>query len=405
MGLSHSPKIVTDNLVFAIDTGNDKSYKGPVMTNIPNLLTQIGTGTANGYSFAASTEDVFIPTVGRMTAKVNSGFNNYPSVSTNCCPGLFGYGSFNFNVSPSTLYTYAILYKTTSGYSHPNFMYRYEYNSVGTYLTEQGVHSTTNRIHLGDGWYWGWGTFTTQATTTQIVPYSYYYSYGTAIDKMYVAKIIIAQGDYTKLHPRYWPDVNTSRANNQSVLDMTSRNTLTSGNIAYSNNGTIVFNGANSRIDTGSSVPYGSNTSWEAWINRNTSINTYNMFMGKYLPYFGAKSDGAVIFSNYLTANQRSVLTSTGIIQNNTWYHLAFTTSYNGTNTEMKIYVNGNQSAVDSFVGIQVDTGGNFSIGDGYNAYWYPYSGQVSNVKVYNRTLSDTEILQNFNALRGRYGL
>jgi hypothetical protein len=404
MGLAHSPRIAMNDLIFALDLGNDKSYKGPVIQNITTQLTQIGTGTANGYSFTASTGDVFIPSMGSMTVKVNSGYNNYSAVSTNCCPSLFFYGS-SIAVSASTQYTYGILYKTTSGYTHPNFMYRYEYTSGAVYVTEAGVHSDSNRIHLGDGWYWAWGTFTTQATTANLTLYSFYYKYGTTIDNFYVAKILVARGDYTKLHPKYWPDFNTTRSNTQSVLDMTSRNTLTSGNIAYSNNGTVVFNGANSRIDTGSSVPYSSNTSWEAWINRNTSINTYNMFMGKYLPYFGAMSDGSVIFSNYLTANQRSVLTSTGIIQNNTWYNLAFTTSYNGTNTEMKIYVNGNQRAVGSFVGIQVDVGGNFAIGDGYNAYWYPYSGQVSNVKVYNRTLAETEIQQNFNALRGRFGI
>lgn len=403
MGLAHSPKIVTDGLAFAIDTGNDKSYKGPVMTNVLNQITQIGTGTANGYSFAASTESVSIPTVGTLTAQVNSGFNNYPAVSTGCCPALFLYGSFS--VSPSTLYTYGILYKTTSGYSHPNFMYRYEYTAASAYVTEAGVHSTTNRIHLGDGWYWAWGTFTTSATTTQLVTYSFYYNYGTATDKMYVAKTLLAQGDYTKLHPRYWPDVNTSRSNTQSVLDMTSRSTLISGNIAYSNNGTVIFNGANSRIDMSSSVLYGNNTTWEAWINRNTSINTYNMFMGKYLPYFGAMSDGSIIFSNWINSNQRTILTSTGIIQNNTWYHLAFTTSYNGANTDARIYVNGKQSAFGSFVGAQTDAGGAFAVGDGYNNYWYPYSGQVSNVKVYNKTLSDSDILQNFNALRGRFGI
>lgn len=405
MGLAHSPKIATDGLVFAVDTVNTKSYKGPA---IRNFLSQIFNNNSSGAgkSITSGTQEALIPQLGISTVKFSSVQNDYPAVSTDCCPSPFGFGG-GFTVTPSTLYTYGIVYKTESGYTHPNYMYRYEYTSNGgTYVTEGGVHNSSNRIHLGDGWYWAWGTFTTQATTNWLgYCGAYYYRYSTSTDRLYVAKVFIAQGDYTQLHPRYWPDVNTSRSNTQSVLDMTSRNTLTSGNIAYSNNGTIVFNGANSRIDTGSSVPYGSNTSWEAWINRNTSINTYNMFMGKYLPYFGAMSSGAVIFSNYLTANQRSVLTSTGIIQNNTWYHLAFTTSYNGANTEMKIYVNGNQSAVDSFVGIQVDIGGNFAIGDGYNAYWYPYSGQVSNVKVYNRTLSGTEILQNFNALRGRYGL
>ena len=408
MGLAHSPKIATNDLAFVIDTGNDKSYKGPAIKNFQYQI--IGNGqSGTGYSFTSSNETVYIPTIGTINSAVVSGYNNYPAVSAACCPQLYGYSSgwatLGIAVSSSTLYTYGILYKTTSGYTNPNFMYRYEFNSGGTYLTEAGVHSDANRINLGDGWYWAWGTFTTQATAAFISTGSWYYRYSTQIDKFCVAKVFTAQGDYTKLHPRYWPDVNTTKSNTQSVLGLTNRSTLISGNIAYSNNGTVIFNGANSRIDMSSSVPYGNNTTWEAWINRNTSINTYNMFMGKYLPYFGAMSDGAVIFSNSLNGSQRTVTTPAGIIQNNTWYHLAFTTSYNGANTESKIYINGTANSNGSFVGNQTDAGGAFSIGDGYNYYWYPYNGQVSNVKVYNRTLTATEIQQNFNALRGRYGL
>jgi len=31
--------------------------------------------------------------------------------------------------------------------------------------------------------------------------------------------------------------------------------------------------------------------------------------------------------------------------------------------------------------------------------------GELSNIMIYNRALSNTEISQNFNALRGRYGI
>ena len=36
----------------------------------------------------------------------------------------------------------------------------------------------------------------------------------------------------------------------------------------------------------------------------------------------------------------------------------------------------------------------------------YPYfNGSIANVNYYNRALSAAEVLQNYNALRGRYGL
>jgi hypothetical protein len=36
------------------------------------------------------------------------------------------------------------------------------------------------------------------------------------------------------------------------------------------------------------------------------------------------------------------------------------------------------------------------------NVFW---SGEISNIKIYNRALTNTEVSQNFNALRGRFGL
>jgi hypothetical protein len=33
------------------------------------------------------------------------------------------------------------------------------------------------------------------------------------------------------------------------------------------------------------------------------------------------------------------------------------------------------------------------------------FNGNVGNVQIYNRALSATEVQQNFNALRGRYGI
>ena len=39
------------------------------------------------------------------------------------------------------------------------------------------------------------------------------------------------------------------------------------------------------------------------------------------------------------------------------------------------------------------------------NSVPYYFNGRISNVNYYNRALSAAEVLQNYNALRGRYGL
>ena len=43
-----------------------------------------------------------------------------------------------------------------------------------------------------------------------------------------------------------------------------------------------------------------------------------------------------------------------------------------------------------------------FLIGRGLNGY---FDGRMSNTQIYNRALSTEEVTQNYNALKGRFGL
>jgi len=177
-------------------------YTGPNLTNKLSGITPVGIGTGNSYLAGSSGETVTIPDLGNMFVNYVTIQNNYPT-SGQCCPNLYTYGEVD--VDGSTLYTYAIVYKVASGYTHPNFMYRYEYNG-STLVTEVGVHDDAKRAILGDGWYWAWNTFTTRPETTNLVNTSFwYYRYSTELDKVTVAKILMVEGDYTAVHPKYWP--------------------------------------------------------------------------------------------------------------------------------------------------------------------------------------------------------
>lgn len=86
----------------------------------------------------------------------------------------------------------------------------------------------------------------------------------------------------------------------------------------------------------------------------------------------------------------------------NNWYHIAGT--YSGT--QLKIYVNGVlKGTTNSTLGIGTPSSYDLYIGRmGYGAI-YEYQGYIDVSKVYNRALSDNEILQNYNALKSRFGL
>jgi hypothetical protein len=76
--------------------------------------------------------------------------------------------------------------------------------------------------------------------------------------------------------------------------------------------------------------------------------------------------------------------------------------TYDGTT--QKMYVNGVLEA-QSTHSIAANGTGKFAIGRGgdYSGLYAPIN--ISNFQVYNRALSSTEVTQNFNAAKTRFGL
>jgi hypothetical protein len=194
-----------------------------------------------------------------------------------------------------------------------------------------------------------------------------------------------------------WTDL-SGNGNNGTLANGVGYN---SGNL-----GALVFDGSNDFVLLSSNTTFGNNTTWEAWIYSTGNVSTYNMFMGRYLPYFGFYAGNGLVFSNLIGGNQVTIYASG--LSLNTWYHTTFTTSYDGTNTTMRIYVNGVETSSAVYGGAQGNYSNPFMIGDGNNSSnstWYPFVGRISNVKIYNRTLTVNEIQQNFNANRSRFGI
>jgi hypothetical protein len=254
------PDVSESGLVLALDGANYKSFKGTPATNLLYSLNNTN-GEVNTTDFKSSYGDeiAYIPALGYKTVRYCNIYNNYPT-SGNCCPRLFDYGgnvvSKNITVSPSTTYTYEIIYKVTSGYTNANYMYRYEYNG-GTYVTEAGVHSDANRTSLGDGWYHAWGQFTTQVTTNNLwLTGMWYYQYAV-YDKVSVASVSLHQGTYI-IPPEHMllPQENrgTTVATGGGWADMTGRSNngeLVNGpTYSSANGGSIVFDGTNDRVST-----------------------------------------------------------------------------------------------------------------------------------------------------------
>lgn len=91
----------------------------------------------------------------------------------------------------------------------------------------------------------------------------------------------------------------------------------------------------------------------------------------------------------------------------NIWYNLVGTKTPGAANTTTKLYLNGVELAIAASTTITPNVGSRVVrvgrwVNDGAPSY---YTGRVSNCFIYNRALSAAEIQQNYNALRGRFGI
>jgi hypothetical protein len=417
MSITHSSSTALSGLVLAFDMNNIKSYRGPAMQNLANAIGYGGIGIGTGYSSTALTETIDIPKVGPTTVFTNIIQNNYTvytPTNNNCCPSLHGWGGIS--VSPSTLYTYSILYRCESGYTSANYMYRYEYTSNGgSYVTEGGVFNDANRIDLGGGWYYAWGTFTTQSTTNWLGHCgTFYYRYSNLPDKLSIAKVMIVAGNYSGLHPKYWPDTNTTRSSTQAVLDLTGRRSITvSGNPTYGSDGSFTFNSAGSttlNLGSGANFLPMPSLTLESWIKTpglGSGMSVNGVWGFTYGIRFNVASNGVVYFIIGTDTTTFVNITTSGVnVNDNNWHHIV---AVKNGDSSCAIYVDGIVRAsgvpVAGWSGTNPWFAMDIQVGRDQNDAPYYFNGKIDIGRVYNRGLTAEEVQQNFNALRGRYGI
>ena len=187
--------------------------------------------------------------------------------------------------------------------------------------------------------------------------------------------------------------------------------TLTNGPTFNSaNGGSIVFDGTNDRVEIGSSAFTFNGGTAEIW-TKLTSNNRNQGFLGI---QFGTPGNTYINF--WMSTNNlmrwevigNSSLTylainSTTAFTTGTWYHVVGT--FDGITN--RIYINGNPETSSTTGGSNVPT--NFTtvvaLGDYSSSGSYPLAGNIALANVYTRALTQSEILQNFNATKGRFGL
>lgn len=190
--------------------------------------------------------------------------------------------------------------------------------------------------------------------------------------------------------------------------------TLVNG-VAFSSNngGSLVFDGLNDRVSRTTTINVGSDFTVSAWIFPTLLGTIRRCVVGNSSNYsltngwtFSTGSNNSFFLSIGADVAYRTAPANT--LTTNTWTCITGVVSGGGSN--IVLYKNGialttyAASLLTSNTIIYVYP--EFNIGFRDTVYTLdPYTGRIAQVQLYNIALTETEVLQNFNANRSRYGL
>lgn len=402
-----------DSIVFAYDQDNFKSYAGEPITNIVTN-TNLDTGWSKGYCQDINLNDISVQKPPGVQSAVVS-FTNNPSTGGNAC---FWYSYGNYAPQADNTTYFISVWARTNGKDFPVQAYTADNAETGRktseYITLVG-NDTWQRLE--------WNAITTsnpndsdslsfrlyQDTTTNFPPLG--------------QKIYLCAPQMTTT--RHVPFVNGTRSNTQSILDWASGTTITNTALTYDSNGDFEFDGIDDRItvtNPGYPTSWTQSFSFEAWHYVPSGADWHDNAT------FGANSGTAIIGRGgyngsigLLRADTQRIdmfVRTTGVLYRalssalsfDTWYHCVGT--YNGSTGDIQLYINGvlvdtTATAYTTGDGEVPDNsdlliGGNVAFGGTNGGY---AKGKTPIARMYSKVLSAFEVNQNFNALRGRFGI
>ena len=393
--VNNGPQIVRNGLVLNLDAGNGKSYS-------TNRFQALGSGTiTENVTFAINGTGTFQrvasgTVIGGYTVRPNDVVYSYVLGVTGC--------HYHGNSAPIPAGSYAtfsvdylITGATNIATSYPNNVVLVYENYAGSALAgstglANNYQDTWQRLTLTAG--------PTSGTGTQAMfLYPGYCSPGKLADS----------GTIYFRNPKVeWTNVDTGNSTFSSTSNIGlwydlsgngNNGTLTNGPTSnVSNKGNILFDGINQRVST-NYKPSGER-SYFIWVKFSSLTHSSGYSLTgtqetNSYTYIGIQNGGDVYY--YAGASTGGNIGNPVTV--NTWVNLGFALFPDGSR---RVYKNG--------IEIHYNTGGlggtatlEFSVGCINQNHFI--TGNISNVTIYNRALSASEIMQNFQATKTRFGL
>jgi len=187
--------------------------------------------------------------------------------------------------------------------------------------------------------------------------------------------------------------------------------TLTNGP-AFSNN-SIVFDGVDDRVSRNQALNTGQNFTINAWIyptllgttRRAIAASSYNYSSRNGWLFSTAGGGTNNTFFLSIGADATGIGAPANTLNTNQWSYITATCQNGGEN--IVLYKNG--QVVVNFNGLSGPisyTHPQFNIGfRDVGGTTDPFTGNISQIQIYNRALSASEVLQNYNAQKSRFNL
>jgi hypothetical protein len=454
MGLGHSPSIIPDGLVFYFDPINTRSYAGTGLTGF-NLINTAIVGTfTNGpvYDSANKGSINFDGVDDRISFSFNSTLDISQSITIEAYikPKSYPVGGGGMILTKAASYYLELdsngkIRVYFYGVSSPGY-----HESNGTISLNKWTHTVVTRdtsnntinIYIN-----GVLDKTVTGVTGNItVQQSFSLAMGGYNGSGYLFVGLITCGkiynralssteilqNYNVTKKRFSPEENIVK--DGLVLNIDAGNNLsypgtgiTALNIAgvgatgilingvgfgVSSGGSFIFDGTNDYIDCGtdSITNFATTTMTAEVMFQTTGATSRPHLIGRGTN--GAVGQFVIVLENITPPKMRLWLdkgsgwaiaaTGSSTILNNQWYHVVGV--YDGTNAY--VYLNGTLDVSAASTGpLRSIPSDSVTIGFYTGSSAHYLTGKIPFARLYNRALSSTEILQNYNALKGRYGL
>jgi hypothetical protein len=418
MSAHANPDIVTDGLAFIYDTGSGKSYKGQPATNLitSGLPGYFGSGGETLYQKRLygleSDSGVFQRNyVTNPATSDSSTFNNngglYKNFSTSTLNANTEYIQVSFDFYLITPYVrfgasgaglngYMQIRSTDNTTNNYGWDTRYSNGSGDDWNNSSNYVGIWQRVSLIID-------ITADKTPQDINAMYIYYDRFTQGEGIFTNFIITEHTTLPTSPIRY---TSGTRSATQGLLDLTGTSTIDISNASFDSNAQMTFDGTDDYIND-ASFDMGTHTdiTLECIIRFNGSLDSadrkvmhYNKTGGTNAVFQLRKGDSASrLMYQAHNGSQWYTMTDTDAIESDTWAHFMIT--HSGTSAIM--YKNGVQSATATMGNLHWTNANNLLIGYRANSeYW---KGDIPIMKIYNRALTAAEVLQNYNATKGRF--